>query len=129
MFYQAAASFIQSAIVREIRKRQKNLLLRSRLQVTGSPLFFFQMAGVVMRRYSRKHYCRLIPVPYSGRGCPCNPIRQVDSQLQYAQVIKHGSNNAHGIISSNKIYKRCQKKSALKSVSPIIHHIHQRINR
>jgi hypothetical protein len=53
MFYQAAASFIQSTMVREIRKRQKNLLLSSRLQVTVKPLFFFQMVGVVMRRYSR----------------------------------------------------------------------------
>jgi hypothetical protein len=33
----------------------------------------------------------LIAVPYSGRGRPCNPIRQVDSQLQYAQVVKHKS--------------------------------------
>jgi len=53
MFYQVVASFIQSTMVREIRKRQKNLLLRSRLQVTARPLFFFQMVGVVMRRYSR----------------------------------------------------------------------------
>lgn len=34
----------------------------------------------------------MIPVPYSGRGRPRNPVRQVDSQLKYAQVIKHKKN-------------------------------------
>jgi IS1 family transposase len=29
------------------------------------------------------------PVPYSGRGRPRNPIRVVDENLKYAQVIKH----------------------------------------
>src|SRR6266481_660855 len=29
------------------------------------------------------------PVPYSGRGRPKNPIRVVDANLKYAQVIKH----------------------------------------
>jgi hypothetical protein len=29
------------------------------------------------------------PVPYSGRGRPRNPIRVVDANLKYAQVIKH----------------------------------------
>jgi hypothetical protein len=29
------------------------------------------------------------PVPYSGRGRPRNPIRGVDENLKYAQVIKH----------------------------------------
>jgi hypothetical protein len=29
------------------------------------------------------------PVPYSGRGRPKNPIRVVEANLKYAQVIKH----------------------------------------
>jgi hypothetical protein len=29
------------------------------------------------------------PVPYAGRGRPKNPIRVVDANLKYAQVIKH----------------------------------------
>ena len=29
------------------------------------------------------------PVPYSGRGRPKHPIRVVDANLKYAQVIKH----------------------------------------
>jgi IS1 family transposase len=29
------------------------------------------------------------PVPYAGRGRPRNPIRVVDANLKYAQVIKH----------------------------------------
>jgi IS1 family transposase len=29
------------------------------------------------------------PVPYSGRGRPRNPIRVVDENLKYAQVVKH----------------------------------------
>ena len=32
------------------------------------------------------------PVPYSGRGRPQNPIRVIDPDLKYAQVIKHKQN-------------------------------------
>src|SRR5215813_9873887 len=33
-------------------------------------------------------YSHEAPVPYSGRGRPKNPIRVVDANLKYAQVIK-----------------------------------------
>jgi len=36
-----------------------------------------------------KHYSTLVPIPYSGKGRPCNPVRKVDEQLKYAQVIKN----------------------------------------
>ena len=36
----------------------------------------------------KKYYCSWQPVPYSGRGRPCDPIQIVDPKLKYAQVIK-----------------------------------------
>ncbi len=39
---------------------------------------------VVARTYSHEE-----PVPYSGRGRPQKPIRVIDDNLKYAQVIKH----------------------------------------
>lgn len=36
----------------------------------------------------QKHYSTLIPVPYSGKGRPKKPIRLVDPELLYAQVVK-----------------------------------------
>lgn len=39
-----------------------------------------------------RHYSHEEPVPYSGRGRPRNPIRIIDEQLKYAQVIKHKAN-------------------------------------
>lgn len=43
--------------------------------------------GVLAGAYSHEE-----PVPYSGRGRPPNPIRVIDANLKYAQVIKHKKN-------------------------------------
>ena len=40
-----------------------------------------------------QHYSHEEPAPYAGRGRPRNPLRILDEQLKYAQVIKH---KAHG---------------------------------
>ena len=40
-----------------------------------------------------KHYSHEEPAPYAGRGRPRNPLRIIDEQLKYAQVIKR---KAHG---------------------------------
>lgn len=36
-----------------------------------------------------KHYSTLVPLPYSGRGRPRHPIRVIDEDLKYAQVVKN----------------------------------------
>ena len=40
----------------------------------------------------KKYYCSWQPVPYSGRGRPCNPLQIVDPNLKYAQGIKRKEN-------------------------------------
>ena len=40
----------------------------------------------------KKYYCSWQPVPYSGRGRPCNPLQIVDPNLTYAQGIKRKEN-------------------------------------
>ena len=51
------------------------------------PLFLFLTAGSYEKPLE-KHYSTLVPVPYSGKRRPCNPVRKVDEKLKYAQVVK-----------------------------------------
>jgi len=82
------SSFIHTVHTAKRNEEEADKFIKKVKENSDGQAPLFSSDGFYYSESLYNNYSTMVPVPYSGKGRPCNPKRVIDSDLKYVQLIK-----------------------------------------